>query len=127
MSIIRGLPLQLQANARVFKCRMADELYSGFVADLDHYQETSRRGPDLKRLLQGKVPGDRSERRDLEGEVSTVVKRLKVPGLRHPPKPKANRVGGRRTNWPYCVNVPRSGVNQLALSGDGLQHQGKAN
>ena len=33
------LPLELQANARVFKCRMADELYSGFLADLDVYQE----------------------------------------------------------------------------------------
>ena len=52
--------------------------YSGFVADLDHCQETSRRGPDLKRRLQEKVQAHRSERGDLEGEVSTVVKHLKV-------------------------------------------------
>ena len=73
-----GLALELQANARMFKCRMADEVYSGFLADLDHYQETSRRGPDLKRRLHEKVKAHRSERGDLEGEVSTVVKRLKV-------------------------------------------------
>ena len=52
LSIIWGLPLELQENARAFICRKADELYSGFLADLDHYQETSRRGPDLKRRLQ---------------------------------------------------------------------------
>ena len=34
--IIRGLRLELQANTRVFKCRTVDELYSGFLADLDH-------------------------------------------------------------------------------------------
>ena len=62
MSIIRGLPLELQANARVFKCLMAEEVYSGFLADLDHYQETSRRGPDLKRSLREKVQAHRSER-----------------------------------------------------------------
>ena len=53
--IIGGLPLELQANVRVFKCRMTDELYSGFLPDLDHYQETSRRGPDLQRRIQEKV------------------------------------------------------------------------
>ena len=57
---------------------MANELYSGFLVDLDHYQETSRRGPDLKRHLQEKVQAHRSERGDLEDERSTVVKCLKV-------------------------------------------------
>ena len=68
---IWGLPLELQVNARVFKCRTADELYSVFLADLDHYQETSRREPDLKRRLQEKVRLTDLRRRDL-------VKRLKV-------------------------------------------------
>ena len=76
--IIRGLPLELQANARAFKCRTADELYSGFLADLDHYQETSRRGPDLKRRLQEKVQAHRSKGWDLEGKGSTTAKRLMV-------------------------------------------------
>ena len=47
LSIIRGLPLELQANARVFKCRMADELYSGFLNVLDHYK--GQVGKDLIR------------------------------------------------------------------------------
>ena len=61
LTIIRGVSLELQANAREFKCRAADELYSGFLADLDHYQETNRRGPDLKRRLQEKVQAHRSK------------------------------------------------------------------
>ena len=68
LSVIRGLPLELQRNARVFKCRMADELYSGFLADLDHYQETSRRGPDLKRHLQEKVQAHQSETWRVRGQ-----------------------------------------------------------
>ena len=76
--IIRGLLLEQQANARAIKCRMADELYSGFLADLDHYQETSWRGPDLKRHLQEKVQAHWSKGGDSEYEGSTTAKRLKV-------------------------------------------------
>ena len=39
--IIWGLPLDLQANARAFKCRSPGELYSGFLAGLEHYQSAS--------------------------------------------------------------------------------------
>ena len=76
--IIQGLSLELQANTQVFKCHMANKLYSGFLGDLNHYQETSRRGPDLKKHLQEKVQSYQSERGDLKGEGSTVVKCLKV-------------------------------------------------
>lgn len=36
--IIRGLPIELQANARAFQCTTPDELYAGFIAPMDNYQ-----------------------------------------------------------------------------------------
>lgn len=36
--IIKGLPIELQANARAFKCSSPDELYSGFIAAMDDYK-----------------------------------------------------------------------------------------
>ena len=68
---------------------------------MNNYQETSWQGPDLKRRLQEKVQTHRSERGDLDGEGSTVVKRLKVQCYYYQelstslnkdcPKPKVNR------------------------------------
>lgn len=36
--VIKGLPLELQANARAFKCASPDELYAGFIAPMDNYR-----------------------------------------------------------------------------------------
>ena len=69
-------------NTHAFNCCMADDLYSGFMADLDQYQMTSWRGPDLKRCLQEKVQAHQSKGMDLEGEGSTSV--LQLPGVGHP-------------------------------------------
>jgi hypothetical protein len=35
--VIKGLPLELQANARAYKCDSVDELYAGFIAPMDNY------------------------------------------------------------------------------------------
>lgn len=43
--IIKGLPLELQANARAFQCSSPDELYSGFIAPMDNYQTPSGSTP----------------------------------------------------------------------------------
>jgi hypothetical protein len=36
--LIKGLPLDLQSNARAFQCHTPDELYAGFLAPLDNYE-----------------------------------------------------------------------------------------
>lgn len=36
--IIRGLPLELQANAQAYQCSNPDALYEGFLSAFDHYQ-----------------------------------------------------------------------------------------
>lgn len=46
--IIRGLPLELQANARAFQCSTTDELYAGFIAPLENYH-SPRDEPKSKR------------------------------------------------------------------------------
>ena len=76
------------------------KLYSGFLADFDHYQETSLRGSDLKRCFQ-EAQAHWSERRDFVGEGQTAVKRLKgqcyncqelgILLSQDCPKPKVNR------------------------------------
>ncbi|XP_066258249.1 uncharacterized protein [Euwallacea similis] len=45
--IIRGLPQELQPNARAFQCTTPDELYAGFIAPMDNYQSPQ------KNLVQG--------------------------------------------------------------------------
>lgn len=39
--IIKGLPVELQANARAYQCNDPADLYAGFLASLEHYQELS--------------------------------------------------------------------------------------
>lgn len=36
--VIRGLPLELQANARAYQCTTPDKLYSDFIAPLENYE-----------------------------------------------------------------------------------------
>ena len=36
--VIKGLPIELQANARAFRCDTPSELYAGFLSLLDNYQ-----------------------------------------------------------------------------------------
>jgi hypothetical protein len=36
--LIKGLPLDLQSNARAFQCHTPDKLYAGLLAPLDNYE-----------------------------------------------------------------------------------------
>lgn len=49
--LIKGLPLELQANARAFQCTTPDELYAGFIAPLENYESPreSRRESSVKK------------------------------------------------------------------------------
>lgn len=49
--LIKGLPLELQANARAFQCSSPDELYAGFIAPLENYQSPREEAPPKKPRL----------------------------------------------------------------------------
>jgi hypothetical protein len=57
--VIKGLPLELQANARAYKCDSVDELYAGFIAPMDNYDSYTCPPAPKKMYGEEKLPRSR--------------------------------------------------------------------
>ncbi|XP_037296275.1 uncharacterized protein LOC115455229 [Manduca sexta] len=50
--VIRGLPVELQANAKAYSCDTAEELYYGFLSSLENYKKLEAKSSDSKSTWQ---------------------------------------------------------------------------